>query len=94
MTDMSDKERLYVLPPWEDIPNISQRSNDLMRQNWVLVAEATRICNSIWFDGVDCTPETEETLKDIWAESIDIERKFKQSREDDFTALMVKLYGR
>lgn len=66
-----------TLGPWVDIPEMSARGNDLMRRNWELIDQAAEIVNGC--DG-RVTPEQDELLKDIWEETLDIERKYAAER--------------
>lgn len=63
------------LPEWVDIPAVSDRVNDLMRQDTALVNEAARLLDA-GHNGDDVT----EQLQDLWAESIDVESKLTKAR--------------
>ncbi|MFD7046104.1 hypothetical protein, partial [Rhodococcus jostii] len=76
---MSALERLGPvdrLGRWEDCDNISDRANDLMRQNWALVDEVVRL-----FYAGDYRDDVVEEIRDLLAASLDIETKYAAVRD-------------
>lgn len=72
---MTPAEPYPRMPEWVDLANASERTNALMRQNWALINEAADLLNA-----GDMEPLAWEKLQDIWAETVDIERKLWQQR--------------
>lgn len=62
-----------TLGPWIDIPGNSDRANDLMRRNWALVDQTAAVVNRC---AGQVSVEQEELLREIWEETLDIERKY------------------
>ncbi len=73
------------LPPvpepaeWVDVPELSERTNALMRRNNELMRDAARLLK----EGGDCL-EIGDVLQDIWLESVDLETKYLRSSDADF----------
>ena len=69
-------DRAYPrMPEWVDLDNVSDRTNALMRQNWELINQAADLLNA-----GDMSPLAWEKLQDIWAETVDLERKYDATR--------------
>ncbi|SNS57551.1 hypothetical protein [Rhodococcoides kyotonense] len=68
-----------TLPDWEDIPAVSDRVNDLMRQNTALINEAVHVFET----GDLFDADTLAYLHDLWAESLDVEDKLTKARSPE-----------
>lgn len=65
---------------WVDVEGCSQRTNDMMRQSWLLLDEVGRL-----LDAGDCSPEVCEEIGDLLAASLDIDAKVAEARAAEFT---------
>lgn len=77
------------LGPWEDCANIGERTNDLMRQNWLLMDEVVRLYNA-----GDHSEEVMEEIRDLLAASLDIEKKYAEAREAETVQAIHSWYVR
>lgn len=78
------------LGPWQDTPNISQRSNDLMRENWLILNECVRMYNA----GELEDPDALEEFRDLIGQSIEIERRYTKARGPEFAETQRQWYVR
>lgn len=77
-----------MLPEWTDLPNLGPRTNALMRENWQLINMASAIFNQ---DSI--TSEEAETLSDIWAQTLEIEREYAEVREHEWLQKFTAEFG-
>lgn len=86
----SNSDRLIAekLRAWGDLDSLGPRSNALMRQNWQLINMAVDICNQDVISDEDA-----ETLSDIWAQTVEIEREYASIREHEWFGKFTKAWG-
>lgn len=78
------------LGEWPDAPGISDRANDLMRENWHLLNECVRMYNA----GELADPDALEDFRDLIGQSLAIERKYAEVRQAEFAETQRRWYTR
>lgn len=86
-----DGQELHFEPldEWKPLDNLTARENALMAQNWALINMAGDICRSKDV----LTEEDAEELRDIWQQTLDIEREYARSRDTSWLDWFSRQWG-
>jgi len=69
--------------PWENHPNLGERTNSLLRESFLIADECVRMVN----DGELSDSDAVDEFRDLMGQSLDVEAKYLRARNAEFAEI-------